>query len=206
MDNIQIVKASPTSTVGGQLNSMALGHMAYPMIGSTQTALIEKTLKNLWSKGSNRFSHQYAFEAQMNHKTIGIITCYPVPVMNRLSWPTFLQLMELRKWGLISHSLRSLRNIKEVVSMISLNEGREGEYHIGTLATLPQSRGYGVGSKLIHFAEEQAKLNDYQKTSLTVKKDNTNALRLYEKLGYVIKDSIEKPPYSLYRMVKVLSY
>ncbi|WP_028560566.1 GNAT family N-acetyltransferase [Paenibacillus pinihumi] len=201
MEHIQIVKGHPASDAGGKLNSMALDYMAYPLVGSTEKSLIEQTLGDLWGKSANRFSHQYAFEAKLKDKTIGMITCYPVPVMNKLAWPTMRQLIQLRKWSLIRHSLQ---NLKAVFSMISLNEGRAGEYHIGTLATLPESRGYGVGSRLIQFAEEQARRGGYGKCSLTVKKDNNQARKLYERLGYTIADSIEKPPYSLYRMVKSL--
>jgi len=203
MENISITKGNPMSEVGGKLNCIALDYMAYPLVGSKDLTLIEKTFKQLWRLGSNRFSHQFAFEAQLNQKTVGMITCYPVSVMNKLAWSTFQKLINLRKWALIGHSLL---HFQELLSMASLNEGREGEYHIGTLATLPESRGYGIGSKLIHFVEEQARLNQYDKCSLTVKKENNQALKLYERLGYQIVDSIEKPPYSLYRMIKILSH
>lgn len=201
MENIKIIKGNRKSEVGGKLNSIALDYMAYPLIGTKDTGLIEKTLSKLWSLGFNRFSHQFAYEAQIENKTLGLITCYPVSLMNKLAWPTTWNLLKLRKWDLFLHSIL---NVKDLWSMLSLNEGREGEYHIGTLATLPESRGYGVGSKLIQFAEEQAKLNQFDKCSLTVKKENTQALKLYEKLGYEKTDSIEKAPYSMYRMVKIL--
>lgn len=201
MENISIVKGNSMSEVGGKLNCMALDYMAYPLIGTKDKTTIENTLTTLWKHNSNRFSHKYAFEAHLNQKTVGIITCYPVSLLNKLAWPTFKQLIHLRKWDLIKHSLLHLQ---EVWSLISLNEGREDEYHIGTLATLPESRGYGIGSKLIHFVEEQAKIYQYNKCSLTVKKDNKLAIKLYENLGYKTVDSIEKPPYSLYRMVKNL--
>jgi len=201
LQSIEIVKALPTSEVGGKLNSMALDYMAYPLVGSREPSLVERTLKQLWMKGANRFSHEYAFEAQLNKQTVGIITCYPVAVMSKLDWSTFYQLMQLRKWGLVRHALL---HMKDVWAMVNLQEGKAGEYHIGTLAMLPESRGYGIGTKLIQFAEEQARQQRYHKCSLTVKKENTGALKLYERLGYVTEDSIDKPPFSLYRMVKQL--
>lgn len=202
MNDVLIVEGNPMSSAGSKLNYMALDYMAYPLVGSKDSYLIEKTLNKLWKLELNRFSHRYAFEAKLNNETVGMVTCYPVSLMDKLAWPTFKKLIALRKWSLISHSLFHL---KDVYSMISLNEGRKDEYHIGTLATLPESRGYGIGSKLVYFAEEQAKLNHYNKCSLTVKKENKQALKLYERLGYSIVDSIEKHPYSLYRMVKILN-
>lgn len=202
MENIIIAKGNAESVVGGKLNAMALDYMAYPLIGSKDSTIIESTLDKLWRLTSNRFSHQYAFEAKLNNKTVGMITCYPVPEMRKLALPTIKQLISLRKLALISHSLTHLRDLW---SMLTLNEGRDDEYHIGTIALLPESRGYGIGSKLIRYAEIQARLNHFSKCSLTVKKDNNQAYKLYERLGYQVTDSIEKKPYSLYRMVKILS-
>ncbi|MNP41452.1 TDP-fucosamine acetyltransferase [compost metagenome] len=121
--------------------------------------------------------------------------------MNNLAWSTMRKLIKIRRWKLVGYSLL---NLQEAWSIVSLNEGRENEYHIGTLATLPESRGYGIGSKLILYAEERAKSNNYDQCSLTVKQENFKAIKLYEKLGYKVKDSIEKKPYYLYRMVKAL--
>lgn len=202
MENVTIIKGNPASEVGGKLNSLALDYMAYPLIGSNNQKLIETTFDKLWMLDSNRFSHQYAFEAQINEKTLGIITCYPVTVMKNLAWSTFEHLMKLRKWDLVDYALS---HVQEVWSMISLNEGRDDEYHIGSIATLPESRGYGIGSRLIGFAEKQAKIHNYNKCSLTVKQENKQALKLYEKLGYQIVNSIDKNPYLLYRMVKNLA-
>jgi len=201
MEDVKIIKGNPNSKIGGKLNSIALDYMAYPLVGSKDLGLIEKTFEELWTNEDNRFSHEYAFEAKLNQKTVGMITCYPVCVLNQLNLPTFYQLLKLRKWDLLFHSLL---HFEELLAMASLKEGRENEYHIGSLATLPESRGYGIGSQLIAFAEEQAMKNQYHKCSLTVKKKNRKAIKLYEKLGYKIADSIENHPYSLFRMVKNL--
>ncbi|KWX89513.1 acetyltransferase [Paenibacillus riograndensis] len=198
---MSITHGSPKSASGGRLLGMALDYMAYPVIGTADKALIENTLQKLWILGKNRFSHQYAFEARLDNKTIGIVSCYPVSVMDKLAWPTARELIKLRKWKLIKHSLLHLQ---ELWSMVSLNEGRADEYHIGALAALPESRGYGVGSRLIQYAEDKARLSNYGKCSLTVRQENFRAIKLYERLGYKITDSIEKKPYYLYRMVKPL--
>jgi ribosomal protein S18 acetylase RimI-like enzyme len=201
MDHISITHGNPESMSGGRLMGMALDYMAYPLIGTADKALIENTLQKLWGHGKNHFSHQYAFEARLDNRTIGIIICFPVTVMDKLLWPTVLELIKLRKWNLIKYSLLHLQ---ELWSIVNLNEGRADEYHIGALAALPESRGYGVGSKLIHYAEEKARLSNFSKCSLTVRKENLGAIKLYERLGYQITDSIDKKPYFLYRMVKPL--
>lgn len=201
MATISIVKGNPISKAGGNLNQMALDYMAYPLIGTTDENIIGKTLHKLWQSNSNRFSHQYAYEAKVDNNTVGLITCYPVTTLNKLALPTFFQLIKLRKFELANYALF---NLNKIWAMATLHEGRVGEYHISTLATLPESRGHGIGTKLIHMALKQAKINHCDKCSLTVKKENFKAIKLYQSLGFKIADSIEKSPYHLYRMVKTI--
>ncbi|MEB2302627.1 GNAT family N-acetyltransferase [Lysinibacillus xylanilyticus] len=201
MNQITIVKADHRSMVGAKLNEMALEYMAFPLAGSEEKNKVEETFRTLWRQENNRFSHQYAYEAQMDGKTLGMITCYPIPVLNRLPWPTFKQLLSFRKLGLIIYYIL---NIKMLYSMITMKEGEDDEFHIGTIALLPKSRGLGVGTRLLEFAEEQACLQGFAKCSLTVKKENHLAIKLYQRIGYQITGEINKPKISLYKMVKNL--
>ncbi|MBT2287698.1 GNAT family N-acetyltransferase [Paenibacillus albidus] len=163
--------------------------------------MVSSTFRKLWKWDGNRFSHQYAFEARRGEQTLGMITCYPVPVLNRLAWPTFKQLLSIRKLAFIGYNLS---NLKSFYSMISMKEGHEDEFHIGTIAALPASRGLGVGSELLKFAEKQAVLQSFSKCSLTVKKENLLARKLYERIGYQITGEINKPAFSMYRMAKTV--
>lgn len=198
---ITILKADAQSAVGARLNLMALEYMAYTLAGSENKAIVSNTFRKLWKGSENRFSHQYAFEARVNGQILGMITCYPVPVLNHLAWPTFKQLLTHRKWGLIRYNLQ---HVKSLYSMITMKEGEDDEFHIGTIASLPKSRGLGIGSRLLSFAEKQAILQGFTKCSLTVKEENELAFKLYNRLGYQITGEINKPAYSLYRMTKML--
>ncbi|RRJ67793.1 N-acetyltransferase [Paenibacillus oralis] len=198
---ITIIKADAGSAVGARLNQMALEYMAYPLAGSEKKSIVAGTFRKLWKGQGNRFSHQYAFEATASGQTLGIITCYPVPLLKRLTWPTIKQLLIHRKLGLIGYNLR---HFKSLYSMITMKEGEDDEFHIGTIAALPESRGLGIGSRLLAFAEEQAVLQGFTKCSLTVRKENELALKLYKRIGYRITGEINKPALSLFRMAKVL--
>ncbi|WP_427050761.1 GNAT family N-acetyltransferase [Paenibacillus sp. TC-CSREp1] len=196
-----ILKASPESEVGGKLTEMALDDLKFSLAGSRTPAVIEKTFQKLWKTRNNRFSHEHAYEAVRDGKTLGMIICYPTTLMNKLAMPTFSQLFDLHKWKLIGYYLR---HWKELYTMVTLKEGEDDEYHIGILATLPESRGLGVGTELIRHAEKQAVLQGLTKSSLTVRQENTGAIKLYERLGYKKVGEINKPAVSLYRMSKVL--
>lgn len=198
---ITILKADAQSRVGARLNQMALEYMACTLAGSENEGIVSNTFLKLWKGRENRFSHQYAFEARANEQTLGMITCYPVPVLKRLAWPTFKQLLSHRKWELIGYNLL---HVESLYSMITMKEGEDDEFHIGTIASLPESRGLGIGSRLLLFAEEQAILQGFTKCSLTVKKENELAFKLYNRFGYQITGEINKPAFSLYRMAKLL--
>ncbi|MFS0724934.1 GNAT family N-acetyltransferase [Paenibacillus sp. 1P07SE] len=201
MDNITIVKGQADSVVGAQLNMMALEEVTHTLIGTTDPALIEQTMIQMWRHPHNRFSHSYVYEARLGEKTLGIVTCYPAAMLDKLSWPTLKALVQFRRWPLLSHTVQHLRTMW---NLANLQEGREDEFHIGSLAALPESRGMGVGTKLMDQAEEAAREQSFRKTSLTVKQTNTSARRLYERLGYTVVDKINRKPFFLYRMAKLL--
>ncbi|WP_128659610.1 GNAT family N-acetyltransferase [Paenibacillus sp. 598K] len=201
MSHIEIVQGMKESVEGARLNRMALEEVAQTLAGTTDETMIEQTLAQMWQLPNNRFSHQYAYEARRGEKTLGIITCYPTEVLERLGWPTLQTLVGIRKWPLLSHAIR---NLQTVWNLIHLKEGRKDEFHIASLAALPESRGMGIGTLLIGHAEEEARKQRFRKTSLTVKKSNYGARRLYERLGYTVVDKIDREPFYLYRMAKLL--
>lgn len=61
---------------------------------------------------------------------------------------------------------------------------RKFSVHIWDLAVHSEFRGKGIGKSLMNFAEENAK-SKRQYLTLAVLEDNTVALRLYQKLGYM---------------------
>ena len=194
-----IVKADPSSPVGAKLLMMAMGGTANTLIGSLDTLTVQRIMRKLWRADGNRFSHEYAYEARHADETMGVITCCPASRLEQLAWPTFTQLLAYRHLPLLAYHLRHPR---QLLALIGLKEGLSDEFHIAALATMPQSRGLGIGSKLIAFAEEEALRQRFAACSLTVSLGNPDAKRLYERLGYRVTD--ELPGMSLQRMRKAL--
>ncbi|WP_020618285.1 GNAT family N-acetyltransferase [Paenibacillus daejeonensis] len=201
MEHLTVVQAEPESVVGARLNMIALEEVTHTLAGSTDEAVMEKTMLGLWKHPHNRFSYRFAYEARRGDQTLGIVTCLPVSEMDKLSWPTLKALVGLRGWPLLTHAALQLQTIW---NLMNLKEGRPDEFHIASLAALPESRGLGVGTQLIHHAEEAARELRFRKSSLTVKQSNIGARRLYERLGYTVVDKINRKPFFLYRMAKLL--
>ncbi|WP_305985868.1 GNAT family N-acetyltransferase [Roseibium sp. MMSF_3544] len=64
-------------------------------------------------------------------------------------------------------------------------------WYVNVLACYPEYRGQGLGSRLLDLAEEIARSEGLQKTSVIVADNNTGARRLYERKGY--KEAAKAP-------------
>ena len=62
----------------------------------------------------------------------------------------------------------------------------ENEYYFMYLAVYPKFRRLGIGTKLFALIEEEARKIGYNKVVFDVETDNTEAIKLYERLGYSI--------------------
>ncbi len=62
----------------------------------------------------------------------------------------------------------------------------ENEYYFMYLAVYPKFRRLGIGTKLFAVIEEEARKTGYNRVVFDVETDNTEAIKLYERLGYSI--------------------
>lgn len=65
-----------------------------------------------------------------------------------------------------------------------------GYLFLSKLYIKKESRGKGLGRKAIDFAIQKAKETGYDRVVLTVNKENTGSVAVYEKLGFKKTDSI----------------
>ena len=70
------------------------------------------------------------------------------------------------------------------IPLLELEAIAAGTWYVNTVAAFPDSRGLGVGSKLMQRAERIASSLGLCGTSLIVSDANQGAQRLYERLGY----------------------
>jgi ribosomal protein S18 acetylase RimI-like enzyme len=63
---------------------------------------------------------------------------------------------------------------------------RKEEFYVSALAVYPEFRGKGIGSGLLKFAFDYAKVAHYKKMSLGVEMGNEKAFEIYKKLGFVV--------------------
>ncbi|WP_378945169.1 GNAT family N-acetyltransferase [Mesorhizobium sp. ANAO-SY3R2] len=70
------------------------------------------------------------------------------------------------------------------VPMNELEAMAVGSWYVNVIATLPEARGQGFGTRLLGMAEEIAETTACQGTSLIVSDANVTARRLYDETGY----------------------
>ena len=70
-------------------------------------------------------------------------------------------------------------------------------WYICGIAFYPQHRGQGLGTRLMELANTQAREKGYRKLSLIALEENTDAVRLYKRLGYEVVDSAPIVPHPL---------
>lgn len=63
--------------------------------------------------------------------------------------------------------------------------------HIVSVAVLEDHRGKGIGSKLVELAQEEMRKKSANECYLEVRVSNTDAARLYQKLGYKTTGRLE---------------
>ncbi len=63
--------------------------------------------------------------------------------------------------------------------------------HVLSIAVHPLYRGYGIGKRLMRELEERFRDRGVKRIYLEVSVDNTIALNLYRRLGYVVKKRIK---------------
>lgn len=192
MEDIQIKRAQSSDKEGGKLTHLAIDEMAQVFLGETSNERLNKQLQHLWQKKGNRFSHDISYVAKEEGQVLGAITCTSLVKLEKSMCQTVIEIIKMKK-------LKSLKiilsNLKKIYALITMDEGEKDEFHVSMLATLPEARGKGVGTKLLKFAERLAINNGFDKLSLTVVQDNKKALSVYKKFGFSIVGEINQSPF-----------
>jgi ribosomal protein S18 acetylase RimI-like enzyme len=86
------------------------------------------------------------------------------------------------------YELPDLAELPAVVRpLVELEAAAPGTWYVNALATFPESRGLGAGTRLMGLAESMAREAGVPGLSLIVAEENAGAKRLYERLGYRVE-------------------
>jgi ribosomal protein S18 acetylase RimI-like enzyme len=171
--------------------------------GSTMTA--GQILSALFVRDSGRLSYQHGFILEADVMPAGLLISFPASKLAALDFATGMNLLS------ILGPSAMLRLTRRMLPMTSVHEAEGSEYYIGNLGVHPDFQRRGYGSRLLTFAEEQARKFGLKRCSLIVNQHNENAVRLYKHFDYMVvysgqyKGPLAETERSYHRMVKELT-
>ena len=165
----------------------AIGDIAHRLTGESTNKRVLAELEELVRTTDNRHTYLNTFVATSDQEILGIIVLYNGKTGKELDNILMKKLQE-----------------KGVTSTQIDVEAYDDEYYIDTICVATHARGLGIGTKLLCFAEEQARLLGYNKVSLNVEEMKLKARQLYEKQGFTITERWQIIGENFYHMVKEL--
>lgn len=164
----------------GRLIAYAARQLAGPVFGDGDPALAERRFCGLFELVGGLWSFDLADVAVEDQAVVGVIGHYPRPISAGREIRTFRAALQV--YGLIGAGLLFWR-LRHLVSARPPDASRA--YYVSNLAVAKHARGRGVGSGLMQHAHEAARHAGAETVGLEVLIDNTVAIRLYERHGYV---------------------
>jgi len=127
-----------------------------------------------YSDEESVFSYKNCVVAEHDGEVIGLLLSFPVEVESGAS---------------------SGEPVDPVLEPYSMEV--PGSFYICSLAVLPESRGLGIGRKMLDIARERARERGLDTLSLLVFEQNQGACRLYEREGFALVDRAQVVPHEL---------
>ena len=178
---------------------LSMGHLADYLFGADH-ASVQTFIETFVRRNAGRFGLRLVFLAESAGRLQGALVSFQGSGIDRLNLATFPHLFPVLGFR------HAFGFVWRAVRLPGGAEAETDEYYISNLGVHPSAQGQGIGSALLTFAEKTALESGLSKTSLIVGASNQNALRLYQRNGYRIVETVEDANQILgyYRMVKVI--
>lgn len=181
-----------------ELICMAWGECAHVLAGSTNRKAVQEVVKKFYKQPDNILSYQNIYVAEGRNGIAGLVLSFPSDNFTRLNKLLVEKLPKFYKSNPADYH-------RKVIPMLKTKEAEPGEYYIDSLAVYPQYRSCGVGSRLLKAATLKSHKLGISKTSLIVKPENKEALRLYERYGYSVRGKLKQAGTNFLSMVNVVN-
>jgi ribosomal protein S18 acetylase RimI-like enzyme len=178
-DSIKIRPAQPDDAeVAALLLRSAYIHIqvAYPPVEDPESGWGGR-LQRYFRQDDNRFSYQCVHVAVDGSQVVGLV---------------------------LGFGGRDEARLNAAIGPWLEREAQDDEWYVDALAVFTNWGRNGIGTRLMRTAESQARQRHYPKIALNVAQENTPALNLYTRLGYVLTQQtiLYERPHA--RMVKSL--
>lgn len=131
--------------------------------------------QNLAEREDSQYSYKNTFICEVDGSVAGVLVAYDGAKLIQLRKALYDEICKME--------------LMEPVGLI--DETEPGEFYIDSLVVFEEYRGRGIATKLIETAKAKALSLNIEKLGLLVDRDNSNAAKLYTKLGFkYIKDKL----------------
>ena len=146
---------------------LAMEDIVYKFIGSKDKAKAREFMLHFVQQANNQYSYQNCWVAEVNSEVVAAVNLYDGARLEELRQPV----------------------IEHIRSEFSQDfkpedETKAGEYYIDSLGVNTSQRGKGVGSKVLQFIIDEYANKQRKTLGLLVDEENSNARRLYLKMGF----------------------
>lgn len=179
---------------------LSMDHLADYLFGADHHS-VQRYIQNLVTRNAGRFGARLSFVAESAGSLKGALISFKGAGIDRINLATFPHLFPALGFR------HTLGFMWRGIHLPGGAEAEADEYYISNLGVHPSAQGQGIGSALLAFAEKLAGESGLSKISLIVGSYNQSALRLYQRVGYCIVETVQDANQTLgyHRMVKVLS-
>jgi len=172
----------------------------FPSIFASNT---EEVMRKIFQQPGNLFSFEHSYFIEVNDKIAGMALGYNWEQKRREELHTGLLLVKYLKWSFFTRIFYLLK-AQGIVGKVS-----ENEYYLSNIAVYPEFRALGLGTKLFSEIKRESEKTGVNKIVLDVETNNKRVIKLYERLGYIIKwrttsIKVNKETFKFFRMFKVL--
>ena len=180
MDNITIRKGKPEDA--GDFSELVLytGPELLPALFGSESN-VRNAMKRSFQHVRNAFSYEHSHFIEANGEIAAMAQVFTHDQMRREQLRTMLFLLRYLKLSFVTHIIYLYRS-SEILVQIA-----EGDSYLAHIAAYPRFRSLGLGTKLLEVIEEEARAAGNKQMVLDVETYNTEAIKLYERLGYTIE-------------------
>jgi len=175
------------SQIGSHLILLTLNRFGDYLFGFGDHLRAYAVLRRFFLLRGNRFSFQHVYFMEMNSEITGLLVYFNRTQIVRSWMITALQIFKVYQLADIGKFLKRMLPYKNE-EIIGSNE-----LYIAHLAVVQNYRRRGIGQQLLEFAQQKAEKLNYHKISLLTEIENTPAISLYKKFGFLETKRILHP-------------
>ncbi|MDD5680807.1 MAG: GNAT family N-acetyltransferase [Candidatus Omnitrophica bacterium] len=178
MQNILVRKGKPEDAHHFSELVVLTSPAMFPIVFGSS---VKKVMKNLFPHKRHYYSFDRSFFAEIDGKVAGMAQLHKLITRKGQTARLSFLLLKYLNWRLPAKAVNLLR-FNHLMKDVARND-----CYLSNVSVYPEFRSFGIGTKLLEAAEEEAKSIGKKRVVLHAETHNARAISLYERLGYKIE-------------------